>query len=119
MHPDSFSKLRQPTGQRLSNVRTQQTKMSIVTILFLYHEESRVSSNLNSKLLSFLGAHPNVEINYVLISFEELNSSINSSDSSDSSSSESSGDETSPSSGSSSSSSQSSDSNTDTESEIQ
>ena len=31
----SFSKLRQPTGQRLSNVRMQQTKMSIVPILFL------------------------------------------------------------------------------------
>ena len=59
-----------------------------------------------------------VEINYVLVLFEELNSSINSSDS-DSDSSESSGDESSPSSGSSSSSSQSSDSNTDTESEIQ
>ena len=31
----SFSKLRQPTGQRLSNIRMQQTKISIVTILFL------------------------------------------------------------------------------------
>ena len=31
----SISKLRQPTGQRLSNVRTQQTKISIGPILFL------------------------------------------------------------------------------------
>ena len=30
------AKLRQPTGQRLSNVRTQQTKISIGPILFLY-----------------------------------------------------------------------------------
>ena len=55
-----FSKLRQPTGQRLSNVRTQQTKISIGPILFLYYEESLVSSNLNSKQLRFHGAHPNV-----------------------------------------------------------
>ena len=39
----SFSKLRQPTGQRLSNVRTKQTKISIGPILFLYYEESLVS----------------------------------------------------------------------------
>ena len=57
----SFSKLRQPTGQRLSNVRTQQTKISIGPILFLYYEESLVSSNLNSKQLRFQGAHPNVQ----------------------------------------------------------
>ena len=56
----SFSKLRQPTGQRLSNVRTQQTKISIGQILFLYFEESLVSSNLNSKQLRFHGAHPRV-----------------------------------------------------------
>ena len=55
----NFSKLRQPTGQRLSNVRTQQTKISIGPILFLYHEESILSSNLNSKELRFHGAHPN------------------------------------------------------------
>ena len=48
-----FSKLRQPTGQRLSNVRTQQKKNSIWPILFLYYEESLVSSNLNSKLIRF------------------------------------------------------------------
>ena len=52
-----FSKLRQPTGQRLSNVKTQQTKISIGPILFLYHEESILSSNLNSKELRFHGAH--------------------------------------------------------------
>ena len=56
----SFSKLRQPTGQRLSNVRTQQKKNSIKPILFLYYEESLVSSNLNSKLLRFHCSHPNV-----------------------------------------------------------
>ena len=33
--------LRHPTGQRLSNVRTQQKK-SIGPILFLYYEESQV-----------------------------------------------------------------------------
>ena len=61
MHPDSFSKLRQPTGQRLSNVRMQQTKISIGPILFLHYQESLVqSSNLNSKQLRCHGAHPNV-----------------------------------------------------------
>ena len=54
----SISKLRQPRGQRLSNVRTQQNKISIGPILFLYHEESILSSNLNSKELRFHGAHP-------------------------------------------------------------
>ena len=53
----SISKLRQPTGQRLSNVRGKQKK-SIGPILFLYYEESLVSSNLNSKQLRFHGAHP-------------------------------------------------------------
>ena len=55
----SFSRLRQPTGQRLSNVRMQQTKISIGPILFLYYEESLVSSNLNSKQLRFHGVRPN------------------------------------------------------------
>ena len=54
------AELRQPTGQRLSNVRTQQTKISIEPILFLHYEESLVSSNLNSKQLWFHGAHPNL-----------------------------------------------------------
>ena len=52
------AKLQQPTGQRLSNIRTQQTKISIVPILFLCYEASLVSSNLNSKKLGFHGAHP-------------------------------------------------------------
>ena len=69
LHPDvakslhsqfSFSILRQPTGQRLSNVRTQQTKISIGPILFLCYMERMVSSNLNSKQLRFQGAHPNL-----------------------------------------------------------
>ena len=34
-------------------------KNSIGPILFLYYEESLVSSNLNSKQLMFHGAHPN------------------------------------------------------------
>ena len=55
------AELRQPTGQRLSNVRVQQRKISIGPILFLYYEESLVSSNLNSKQLRFHGAHPNVD----------------------------------------------------------
>ena len=31
-------------------------------ILFLYYEENLVPSNLNSKQLRFLGAHPSVHI---------------------------------------------------------
>ena len=54
----SFSKLRQPTGQRQSKVRMQQRKFSIMPIFFLYYEESLVSSNLNSRLLRFHFAHP-------------------------------------------------------------
>ena len=48
------AKLRQPTGQRLSNIRVQPKKISIGPILFLYYKESLVSSNLNSKQLSFM-----------------------------------------------------------------
>ena len=55
-----FSKLRQPTGQRLNNLRTQQTKISIGQILLLYYEESLVSTNLNSKQLRFYDARINV-----------------------------------------------------------
>ena len=53
-------KLRQLTGQRLSNVRKQQKLISIEPILFIYYEESLVLLNLNSKQLRFHGAHPNV-----------------------------------------------------------
>ena len=53
--------MRQPTGQRLSNVRTQQKK-SIGPILFLYYEKCLVSSNLNSKQLRFYGVRPNQEV---------------------------------------------------------
>ena len=38
----------------------QQKKISMGPILFLYYEESLVSSNLNSKLFWFHSAHPNV-----------------------------------------------------------
>ena len=55
----NFSKLRQLTGQRLSNVRTRQKK-SIQPILSLYYEESLVSSNSKSNLLRFHCAHPNL-----------------------------------------------------------
>ena len=58
------AKLRQPTGQRQSNVSSQQKKI-IGPILFLYHEESLVSSNLNSNLLRFHCAHPNLHNTYV------------------------------------------------------
>ena len=54
--------LSQPTGQKLSNVRRQQKKISIGPILYLYYEESLVSSNLNSKQLRFYCAHPNRSI---------------------------------------------------------
>ena len=56
------AKLRQPTGQRLCNVRMQQKTISMGPILFLYYEESLVSSNLNSKLFRFHSAHPNLHI---------------------------------------------------------
>ena len=39
---------------------SQQTKISIGPILFLYYEEILVSSYLNSNLLRFHCAHPNV-----------------------------------------------------------
>ena len=58
----SFSKLRQPTGQRLSNISVQQTKISIGPILFLYYEESLESSNLNSKQRRFHGAHLKLKV---------------------------------------------------------
>ena len=59
------AKLRQPTGKRLSNVRTQQKKISIGPILFLYYEEGLVSSNLNSKSFRFHSAHPNLYTKYL------------------------------------------------------
>ena len=55
------AKLRQPTGQRQSNVRMQNFFL-IGPILFWYYEESLVSSNLNSNLLRFHCAHPNVHV---------------------------------------------------------
>ena len=54
LSPSSFPKLRQPTGQRLSNIWVQQTKISIEPILFLYYKESLVLSNLNSNNLGFM-----------------------------------------------------------------
>ena len=59
------TKLRQPTGQRQSNVRMQQTNFLIGPILFLYYEESLVSSNLNSKLFSFHCVWPKVHVLYL------------------------------------------------------
>ena len=38
----------------------QQNKILIGPILFLYYEECLASSNLNSKLLRFHFAHPNI-----------------------------------------------------------
>ena len=55
------AKLRHLTRQRLSNVRKQQKIISIV-LIFLFYEENLVPSNLNSKQLRFLGAHPSVHI---------------------------------------------------------
>ena len=65
------AELRQPTGQRLSNVRTQQTKISTRSTLFLCYEESLVSSNLNLKQLRFHDVRPNVSS-----TFENLTSHI-------------------------------------------
>ena len=45
--------------QRQSNVRMQQKK-SIGPILFLYYEESLVSSNLNSKVPLTYSVRPNI-----------------------------------------------------------
>ena len=67
--PD-VAKLRQPKGQRLSNVRMQQTKISIGPILFLYYEECLVSSNLNSKELRFHGAHHGLQIDTYSVSVD-------------------------------------------------
>ena len=50
---------------RDSNVRKQQNKISIRPILFLYYEESLISSNLNSKLFRFHCVGPNVGCSYV------------------------------------------------------
>ena len=63
------AKLRQPTGQRLSNVRMQQKKINLT--LFLYYEESLVSSNLNSNQLRFHGVRPNYFRR--LVSYHEFN----------------------------------------------
>ena len=58
----------------LCKVRTQQKKMLMGPILFLYYEESLVSSNLNSKLLWFLSVRPNVDVVLsLLLRFEVLN----------------------------------------------
>ena len=46
-------------GSWLCKVRTKQKKIIMGPILFLYYEESLVSSNLNSNLLTFHCAHPN------------------------------------------------------------
>ena len=69
----SQSKLRQPTGHRQSNVRKQRIKVSIRPTLFLYYEESLVSSNLNSSLLRFHCAHLTVHSMYQLSSFQLQN----------------------------------------------
>ena len=53
------AKLRQPTGQ--TSKRQDATKIiSIGPILFLYYEESLVSSNLNSNLLRFHCVRPSI-----------------------------------------------------------
>ena len=46
--------------------RQKATKKSIVPILFLCYEESRVPSNLNSKQLRFYGVRPNVHITILI-----------------------------------------------------
>ena len=46
---------------RLSNVRMQHKTISILPILFLYYEESLVSSNLNSNILWFHCVRPKLD----------------------------------------------------------
>ena len=58
------AKLRQPT------VRGQQKKISIGPTLFLYYEESLVSSNLNSKQLRFHCDHPIIGTNRTLANWQ-------------------------------------------------
>ena len=53
----SFSKLRQPRRDITTSGRN---KKKIGPILFLYYEESLVSSNLNSKLFRFHCVGPNI-----------------------------------------------------------
>ena len=60
--PAGFSKLRQPTGQRHSNVKMQQNIISIRIILFLYYYDSLVSSKSNSKLFRFHFVRPKLYI---------------------------------------------------------
>ena len=50
-------------GRKLATSgRSNKNKISIGPILFLYYEESLVSSNLNSKQLRFHGAHPKLKV---------------------------------------------------------
>ena len=56
------AKVRQPTGQRLSNVRVQQKKFQLGQSYSYIKKESLVSSNLNSKQLRFLGVRPTLHI---------------------------------------------------------
>ena len=60
------TKQRQQIGQRLCNVRAQQTKISIGPILSLYCEESLVASNLNSKQFRFHDADPSSHHTFVV-----------------------------------------------------
>ena len=52
--------------------RQDATKKSIGPILFLYHEESPVSSNLNSKLFRFHCIRPNIEVVRLSDEFEKV-----------------------------------------------
>ena len=52
-------------------------KNSIRPILFIYYEESLVSSNLNSKLLRFHCAHPNLHISLLKTTPMHLNMKAN------------------------------------------
>ena len=58
------AKLRQPTGQRLSNVRTQQKNFqSGQSYSYIMRKVWYISSNLNSKLFRFHCVRPNLDIN--------------------------------------------------------
>ena len=67
------AKLRQLTGQKLRNVRGEQKTISIGPILFLYYEESLVSSNLNSKQPRFHGVRPNLGSMSINLKMKECN----------------------------------------------
>ena len=60
LYPVGFLSLAETANKAETEQHQVATKKIIRPILFLYYEESLASSNLNSKLLRFHCAHPNI-----------------------------------------------------------